>query len=173
MSNWLDGLARQLKQNAAAQLQRNRLCTSTPQAASIVVDGQWLDNFSSNDYLGYANHPAVVEAFRDAASRFGVGGGASHLVCGHSALHEQLEIALAEFTGRDRALLFSSGYMANMAVLGTLAKRGDSIFQDKLNHASLIDGGLASGAAHFRYRHNDLQHLAELLPKRRQGQAMI
>ncbi|NNC54370.1 MAG: 8-amino-7-oxononanoate synthase, partial [Pseudomonadales bacterium] len=150
-----------------------RICTTCAQAASIDVDGQTLHNFSSNDYLGLANHPGVIEAFRDAASRYGVGAGASHLVCGHSALHEQLECALAEFTGRDRALLFSSGYMANMAVLKTLAGSGDSIFQDKLNHASLIDGGLASGAAHFRYRHNDLAHLASMLPRRRKGQPII
>ncbi|MBT8140105.1 MAG: 8-amino-7-oxononanoate synthase [Gammaproteobacteria bacterium] len=173
MSKWLERLTHQLEQNAAQHLQRERFCTSTPQASSIVVDGERLDNFSSNDYLGFANHPEVVGAFRDAASRFGVGGGASHLVCGHSILHQQLEVALAEYTGRDRALLFGSGYMANMAVLTTLAGRGDSIFQDKLNHASLIDGGLASGAAHYRYRHKDLQHLAALLAGRRKGQPMI
>ncbi|MGB5324625.1 MAG: 8-amino-7-oxononanoate synthase [Pseudomonadales bacterium] len=173
MTDWLQELNRQLVDRRDHHLFRQRISVTSAQGADIVVDNSPLDNFSSNDYLGLANHPAVVQAFCTAAAQYGVGAGASHLVCGHSMLHEQLEQALAEFTGRDRALLFSSGYMANMAVLRTFAGKGDSIFQDKLNHASLLDGGLASGAAHFRYRHVDLAHLRQLLDKHRTGRALL
>ncbi|MFP5431371.1 MAG: 8-amino-7-oxononanoate synthase, partial [Gammaproteobacteria bacterium] len=100
-----------------------------------------------------------------AAASYGVGSGASHLVCGHSAEHEALEQELAAFTGRERALLFSTGYMANTGIVQALVGRGDAVFEDRLNHASLIDGGLSSGAQFQRYRHNDVAHLAELLEK--------
>lgn len=170
---WLATLRQGLQQRKQQQLYRDRLTLESAQAARVVVDGVELDNFSSNDYLGLASHPDVIEAFRAAAVHYGVGAGASHLVVGHSKPHGMLEEALADFTGRDRALLFSSGYMANMAVLRTLAGRGDSIFQDKLNHASLLDGGLASGAGHFRYRHADLAHLQQLLKGRCSGRSLL
>jgi 8-amino-7-oxononanoate synthase len=120
-------------------------------------------NFCSNDYLGLAAHPKVVDAFCRAAAEYGVGSGASHLVCGHSAPHQKLEEALAEFTGRPRALLFSSGYAANTGVLNTLLQRGDHVFEDRLNHASLLDGGLHSGARFQRFPHNDLATLERKL----------
>ncbi|NQX88828.1 MAG: 8-amino-7-oxononanoate synthase, partial [Halioglobus sp.] len=110
-----------------------------------------------------AGHPRVVERFRQAAIEYGVGSGASHLVCGHLAPHRELEEAVAEFTGRPRALLFSSGYMANLGVLTALLQRGDYLFEDRLNHASLLDGGLASGARFRRFAHNDLAALQSRL----------
>tara|TARA_R110002110_G_scaffold205066_7_gene417243 strand:+ start:396838 stop:398004 length:1167 start_codon:yes stop_codon:yes gene_type:complete len=138
---------------------RQRLTLESPQGARVCVDGREYLNFCSNDYLGLAAHPAVIEAFRAAALRYGVGSGASHLVCGHSAPHHQLEEALAEFTGRPRALLFSSGYMANIGVLNSLLQSGDYVFEDRLNHASLLDGGLHSGARFQRFAHNDVAAL--------------
>ena len=120
-------------------------------------------NFCSNDYLGLAKHPAVVKAFQDAAAKYGVGSGASHLVTGHGPEHEALEAALADFTGREKALVFSTGYMANMGVIGALADQNAALVSDKLNHASLIDGCRLSGAKSLRYRHADAGHAFELL----------
>ena len=123
-------------------------------ALAIVEDEEKLV-FCSNDYLGLAHHPRVAEACREAASRFGVGSGASHLITGHGAEHHALEEELAAFTGRERALLFSTGYMANLGVVAALARRGDEVLEDRLNHASLIDAGLLSGARLSRYPHAD------------------
>ena len=120
-------------------------------------------NFCSNDYLGLARHPAVVKAFQDAAAKYGVGSGASHLVTGHGPEHEALETALAAFTGREKALVFSSGYMANMGVIGALADQNAALVSDKLNHASLIDGCRVSGARSHRFRHAEASHAFELL----------
>jgi 8-amino-7-oxononanoate synthase len=129
------------------------------------VDGRPLLAFCNNDYLGLANHPEVVAAWRDGAERWGVGGGASHLVIGHSAPHQALEEALAELTGRPRALLFSTGYMANLGAVTALVGAGDTVLQDRLNHASLLDAGLLSGARFKRYLHNDPASLAQRLDK--------
>ena len=120
-------------------------------------------NFCSNDYLGLAKNPLVVTAFREAAELYGVGSGASHLVTGHSRAHESLEEVLAAVLGRERALVYSTGYMANMGVIGTLADQNAAIVGDKLNHASLIDGCHLSKAELSRYRHGDADHAAELL----------
>ncbi len=120
-------------------------------------------NFCSNDYLGLAKHPSVLGAFQDAAAKYGVGSGASHLVTGHGPEHEALEEALAAFTGRAKALVFSTGYMANMGVIGALADQNATLVSDKLNHASLIDGCRLSGATSLRYRHSDAAHAFELL----------
>lgn len=158
-------LAAALQQKKDDGLYRHRRTLESAQGAHVVVDGLELLNFCSNDYLGLANHPEVVAAFQQAAGRYGVGSGASHLVCGHSTEHEALEKELAVFTGRERALLFSTGYMANTGIVQALVGRGDAVFEDRLNHASLIDGGLSSGAQFQRYRHNDVAHLAELLEK--------
>jgi len=121
----------------------------------IAVDGRRLVDFSSNDYLGLARHPAVAAAMRECAERCGSGSGASHLVTGHAAEHTRLEEELAAFTGRERALLFSTGYMANLAVMTTLADRSETVLLDRLSHASLIDGGLLSGARFKRFAHAD------------------
>jgi 8-amino-7-oxononanoate synthase len=129
------------------------------------MDGRELLAFSSNDYLGLANHPRVVAAFQQAANQYGVGSGASHLICGHSSEHHALEEELADFCGRPRALLFSTGYMANLGVISALVGRGDGVFEDRLNHASLLDGGLLSGARFQRYAHNDPSALATQLAK--------
>jgi 8-amino-7-oxononanoate synthase len=120
-------------------------------------------NFCSNDYLGLSGHPEVVRAFADAVLKHGVGSGASHLVTGHTREHQVLEEALAAFTGREKALVYSTGYMANMGVISALADQKAAIVSDKLNHASLIDGCRLSGAKVTRYRHNDSDHATELL----------
>jgi len=122
-----------------------------------------LANFCSNDYLGLKDHPEVLRAFTDAASRYGVGSGASHLVTGHGPEHEALEAEVAAFTGRERALVFSTGYMANLGVIGALADQKSAIVSDKLNHASLIDGCRLAGAEVRRYRHADSAQAEELL----------
>jgi len=144
---------------------RYRKTLQSAQGPSVIVEGREYLAFCSNDYLGLANHPAVVKAFRDAANHYGVGSGASHLVCGHSQEHHLLEEALAEFTGRDRALLFSSGYMANLGTINALLDKSDAIFEDRLNHASLLDGGLLSGARFQRFLHNDCSNLEGRLRK--------
>jgi 8-amino-7-oxononanoate synthase len=144
-----------LAQRRSEGLYRQRLVLESPQGPKVILAGRQYLNFCSNDYLGLAAHPQVVASFRKAASQYGVGSGASHLVCGHSEPHHKLEIALAEFTGRPRALLFSSGYMANLGTLSTLLAAGDNVFQDRLNHASLLDGGLHSGARFRRFPHNN------------------
>ena len=137
----------------------------SPQGAQVSVDGRSYLSFCSNDYLGLANHPDVVAAFQRGADQYGVGSGASHLIYGHSHEHHQLEEELAAFTGRERALVFSTGYMANLGVIQALVSKGDAVFEDRLNHASLLDGGLASGAAFKRYRHNSPDDLNRLLEK--------
>jgi len=154
-------LADELQQIKQQNLYRSRRIISSPQGVEIVVDDKKLINFSSNDYLGLANHPEVIAAFQSATNQYGVGSGSAHLICGHSQSHHALEEELADFTGRDRALLFSTGYMANMGVISALVGRGDQVFQDRLNHASLLDGGLLSAARSKRYLHNNLDDLAD------------
>lgn len=129
----------------------------------VLVDGRPLVDFSSNDYLGLAAHPALAAAMSECALRCGAGSGASHLISGHGREHAALEEELAAFTGRERALLFSSGYMANLGVLTALAGRGESVLLDRLSHASLIDGGLLSGARFRRYPHCDAGAAGRLL----------
>ncbi|HEU4623488.1 MAG TPA: 8-amino-7-oxononanoate synthase [Steroidobacteraceae bacterium] len=135
-----------------------RTITSFPvpdSRAEVVVDGRRVVDFCSNDYLGLARHPLIAKAMSDSAAESGAGSGASHLVTGHGLEHQRLEEELAEFTGRERALLFSTGYMANLAAIATLADRGEVVALDRLNHASLIDGTLISGARFSRYAHGD------------------
>ena len=128
-----------------------------------MVAGRQLIDFSSNDYLGLAHHPRVIAAMQDCAARCGAGSGASHLVTGHGSEHARLEEELAQFTGRSRALLFSTGYMANLAAIATLAARGEHVLLDRLSHASLIDGALLSGARLRRYPHCDTRALERAL----------
>lgn len=134
-----------------------------PDSAEVVVEGRRLVNFCGNDYLGLSRHPAVSAALRDAAGHWGVGSGASHLVTGHGIEHERLEQALAAFVGRERALLFSTGYMANLAAVAALAGRGDRVLLDRLCHASLIDAALLSGGRLQRYPHADAGAAARML----------
>jgi 8-amino-7-oxononanoate synthase len=156
-------LEAELAQRRADGLYRKRRIIDSPQGVETRIDGKLLLSFCSNDYLGLANHPEIKQAFVDAVAVYGVGSGAAHLVNGHSRLHERCERRLAEFTGRDRALLFSTGYMANIAIASALLGRNDLIYQDKLNHASLIDSAKLSDAKLIRYRHNNLRQLEELL----------
>ncbi len=152
-------LAADLDDIAQQGLYRSRRVIASPQGINLEIDGKTVVNFCSNDYLGLANHPGVVNAFKAGADRYGVGSGSAHLICGHSAAHHALEEELAEFTGRDRALLFSTGYMANIGVISALLGHGDAVFEDRLNHASLLDGGLMSGARFKRYAHADVADL--------------
>lgn len=158
-------LSARLAERRAAHLYRQRPLLESPQGPLAQVDGRELLAFCSNDYLGLANHPEVIRALQDGAARWGVGGGASHLVIGHSGPHHELEQALAEFTGRPRALLFSTGYMANLAAVTALVGQGDTVLEDRINHASLLDAGLLSGARFSRYLHNDAESLAKRLEK--------
>jgi 8-amino-7-oxononanoate synthase len=158
-------LAARLAQRRADDLYRQRPLLESPQGPLVRVDGRPMLAFCSNDYLGLANHPEVIAALRDGAERWGVGGGASHLVNGHCGPHHELELALAEFTGRPRALLFSTGYMANLGAVTALLGKGDTVLEDRLNHASLLDAGLLSGARFSRYLHNDPASLAGRLAK--------
>jgi len=138
---------------------RFRRVVETPQSIFLQIDGKKILNFCSNDYLGLANHPEIIKAFKQAVDDYGVGSGSAHLICGHSKAHQQLEEELADFTGREKSLLFSTGYMANLGVISALIGQGDAVFEDRLNHASLLDGGLISDARFHRYLHNDLSSL--------------
>lgn len=158
-----DQLDGELASLAAQGLQRRRRVLDTPCGVEVEVDGCALLSFCSNDYLGLAAEPALIEAAREAASRWGVGSGSSHLVGGHLAPHEELEQRLAAFVGSARALYFSTGYMANLGIVPTLVGRGDAVFADRLNHASLIDAAQLSRANHQRYPHNDLAALERQL----------
>lgn len=137
------------------------------------VDGEERVVFCSNDYLGLARDPRVTEAFAQAAKRHGVGSGASHLISGHTREHQALEEELAAFTGRERALLYSSGYLANLGVLGALLGRNDRVLEDRLNHASLIDAALLSRAELIRYPHRDAAAVDERLATAQRGRALI
>jgi 8-amino-7-oxononanoate synthase len=138
-----------------------------------LAGGRRLVDFSSNDYLGLAHHPALAAAMSACAARTGAGSGASHLITGHGAEHERLEEELAAFTHRERALLFSTGYMANLAVLATLAGRGERVLLDRLSHASLIDGARLSGAELRRYSHADADAAARLLARDPERTALL
>lgn len=141
---------------AEQDLLRTRAVLDAPCGTRAEVDDQRLLSFAGNDYLGLAAHPEVVEALREGAARWGAGAGASHLVSGHQRPHEELEQAFARFTGLPRALFFSTGYMANLAVLPALAGRGDTVIADRLNHASLVDAAQLSRATVRRVPHGDL-----------------
>lgn len=172
MNELFSGIDVELERIRHEGLYRSRKVVESAQGVELQCDGRKLINFCSNDYLGLANHPVVVKAFKDAADRYGVGSGSAHLICGHTSAHHALEEELAEFTGRDRALLFSTGYMANTGVISALMGRGDTVFEDRLNHASLLDGGLLSGARFKRYPHADMNGLIKSLCQS-SGRAMI
>ncbi len=152
-------LRAELERLRKAHLQRARRVLDGPQGVRPMIDGRRVLSFCSNDYLGLAAHPVLVEALRDGAARYGVGSGAAHLVTGHSDAHRQLEEALAAFVGRPRALLFSTGYMANLGVISALCGRGEPVYADRLNHASLNDGALLAGLRLHRYPHLDISAL--------------
>ena len=145
---------------------RKRKILSVPQAVKITANGINLLNFSSNDYLSLANHPRVKEAFIKGVEKYGVGSGASHLVSGHFDIHEELESRLATYTGQDRALVFSSGFSANLGIFSALSDQVEWILQDKLNHASLIDANHLIQKRVERYKHNDIGSLRNKISKK-------
>lgn len=161
----IDDIAQKLQALADKNLLRRRRIVNSACTVMAEVDGIPMLTFSSNDYLGLAAHPLLAETAANAAHQWGVGSGGSHVVTGHMYPHEVLEKALAEFAGMDRALFFSTGYMANTGIVPALVGRGDAVFSDRLNHASLIDAVLLSRADNIRYRHTDTAHLASLLEK--------
>ena len=163
----------QLEERKLHHLYRSRRISETPQQNEMIIDGKKVINFCSNDYLGLANHPAIKKAFIKGVEKYGVGSGSAHLVNGHSIAHHQLEEQLAKFTGYPRALLFSTGYMANLGLSQALVGRGDTVIEDRLNHASLIDGGLLSGARLMRFKHGDINDLEQKLKARETGEKLV
>ena len=162
-SSLQQALAAELADLESRGLKRQRRLLETPQGARVRVDGREYIAFCSNDYLGLASHPRLIEAAREGAARYGVGAGASHLILGHATPHHELEHRLAAFVGLPRALLFSTGYLANIGAVTALVGREDAVFADRLNHASLNDAVLLSRAAFKRYPHLDLEALERLL----------
>ena len=169
----MKALSPELERRRLDHLYRTRKVLESAQGPVVRVGGQSLLSFCSNDYLGLANHPELIAAMQFGAQKHGVGSGAAHLVTGHNTAHHALEEELAAFTCRPRALLFSTGYMANQGVITALLNRADCIYQDRLNHASLIDAGLLSRAAFKRYPHLDSEQLERHLKAQQSGEAMV
>lgn len=151
-----------LKENG---LLRQRRIVQGPQGTTITINNKQYLSFCSNDYLGLANHPQLAAAATQAIATSGIGSGASHLITGHNEWHHRLEEELAQFLGRSRVLLFSTGYMANLGVVSALTDRHSTLYADRLNHASLIDAATLARAKCLRYQHGDMQQLAQLLRK--------
>ena len=159
----LDGIRADLSERMVSGMYRIRRVINTAQGPTVNIDGRDLINFSSNDYLGLAKHPDLQRIFKQAVDIYGLGAGSSHLVCGHSSAHAELEEELADFTGRQRALVFSSGYLANLAVVTALAGKDDIVIGDRLDHASMIDAARLSQARLRRYRHADAGAAEQLI----------
>jgi 8-amino-7-oxononanoate synthase len=166
-------LQRELDERAAQGLLRRRRALSTPQSPHVRVDGDDYLSFCSNDYLGLACHPRLISALQQGAQQWGVGAGAAHLVSGHFTPHHELELRLAAFVGKPAGLLFSTGFMANLGVVQALVGKGDTVFADKLNHASLNDAMSLSRAELKRYRHNDMAQLAQMLAQTTSGRKLV
>lgn len=169
----LERLAFNHSERANAQLLRRLRTVEHNNAARVIVDGKELISFCGNDYLGLANHPDVIAALKSSADKNGVGSTAAHLICGHRREHEQLEEEISDWVQRPKALLFSTGYMANLGVLSALLQTGDLCVQDKLNHASLLDGARLAGAELKRYPHNDVAAAARQLSTRPNTPALL
>jgi 8-amino-7-oxononanoate synthase len=163
----------ELRDLAHRGLLRQRRTLEGAQGARVEVDGRSFVSFASNDYLGLASDPRLIEALVDGARRYGVGAGASHLVTGHHRAHHALEERLAAFTGLPRALLFGSGYAANLAIVSLLARDGAELFADRLNHASLNDAMLLARSRFHRYPHLDLQALSQMLEASRANERVV
>lgn len=174
MTVLFDSLAREL-QDLEAQALRRRLLRveEVLPGGRVRLEGRVLLNLSSNDYLGLAQDPRVIAGAQEAAARWGAGAGASRLVAGHFQLHEEVEAKLAEFKGTEAAVIFSTGYMANLGTISALVGPGDLVFCDRLNHASIYDGIRLSGATLVRFPHRDLNRLEELLKKGGPGRKLI
>jgi len=166
-------LAAQLERRRLDHLYRRREIIDGPQGMEVGIAGRRVLSFCSNDYLGLASHPEVVAAFHRGLDEYGAGSGAAHLVSGHSRAHHRLEEELAAFVERPRALLFSTGYMANLGVLSALLGHGDRVFEDYANHASLLDGARLSGARLVRYRHADAADLGARLRSAPPGEYLV
>lgn len=171
--SWRQKIQTELAKRRKDDLLRQRITLDSPQGSHISLDDRELTNFCSNDYLGLANHPLLVEAIQEGAARWGAGSGASHLVCGHLKPHQEAEERLADFVGAEAALLFSTGYMANLAIPAALLGRDDLILEDRLNHASLIDAALLSRASLSRYPHLNIRSLDERANAYTDGQVLI
>ena len=159
----LNSLKLSLDQRKVDGLLRQRRLLDSPQAEHIVANNEHFLSFCSNDYLGLANHPDLIATMQSAAQASGVGSGASNLITGHHRYHDNLEKQLAKFVQMPAALLFSTGYMANIGVISALMGRNDAVFADKLNHACLNDGAFLSRATFHRFPHNDVVALEALL----------
>nr|VFK52445.1 MAG: 8-amino-7-oxononanoate synthase [Candidatus Kentron sp. TUN]VFK52970.1 MAG: 8-amino-7-oxononanoate synthase [Candidatus Kentron sp. TUN] len=162
-----------LAEHQRAGLMRVRPVFETPQSVTVRMDGRDYLSFCSNDYLGLANDSRVIEALRRGAHEYGVGSGAASVVAGHYRSHHALEEELADFTGRERALLFSTGYMANLGIVSALLGRNDEVFEDRLNHASLLDAAISSRARLVRYAHADSMALRTALANGGKGRKLI
>ncbi|MBP0597396.1 8-amino-7-oxononanoate synthase [Herbaspirillum sp. LeCh32-8] len=162
-----------LAELAAQSLARTRRVVAGAQGPVLEVDGQACLSFCSNDYLGLSNHPDIVASCIAAADQYGVGAAASALISGHGDAHEQLERELAAFTGQPRALYFSNGYMANLGIPCALLGAGDTIFLDRLSHASLIDGARLSGAELRVFPHNDTARLEQVLARCKSARKLV
>lgn len=171
--NWQQYVDRALQARRDANLLRQEKITDSAQGVRVCVAGKDYLSFTSNDYLGLANHPKIIAAQQKALRRWGNGAGASHLLGGHLGAHQQLIERLCELTGRDDCLLFSSGFVANTSTIQALVGAGDYVVQDKYNHASLLDGGLHSGATQLRYQHADSQSCARQLARAAGGKALL
>ena len=158
-------VSKTLKQRREDHLYRSRRVVSETDGRHVRIGDQSLLSFCSNDYLGLAQHPEIRQALQQGVNDHGVGSGAAHLISGHNIAHHQLEEEIAEFVQRPRALLFSTGYMANLGAVQALVGKSDAVFEDRLNHASLIDAGLACGAKFHRHQHKDIASLNSLLKK--------
>lgn len=166
-------LQERLQAQQQANLYRTRQIFSSFGDNKAQINGKPYITFCSNDYLGLANHISVIEAFKKGAEKYGLGSSASYLVTGYRHAHRELEDAFSEFLQRDKAILFSTGYMANIGVIQALTRANDIIYEDKLNHASLIDAGLLANTKLKRYKHNDLLHLKALLLQQTTGHKLI
>jgi len=169
MPDFKQNIIQRIKYQQTQGLYRQRKIIDSAQSVRVQFEGKDFLNFSSNDYLGLANHPKLKEAFKKGIDLYGCGSGASHLMSGHTQAHHEFEEHMAEFLGVEAVLLYSSGYMANLGVMNSILTKSDTIFQDKLNHASLIDAGLSAQANMKRYSHLDYQHLKTLIDKTQSG----
>lgn len=158
---------------SANGMYRVRRVIESAQGPTIRLNGKEVINFCSNDYLGFANHPQIVKAFKEGVDKYGVGSGASQLVCGYTSAHRLLEEKLAAFTNRDRAVIFSSGYMANQAIINSLLNKSDMVFGDRLNHASMVDAALISRASFKRFQHADPVSLESILKNAGEVKKMV
>lgn len=171
--SFLSEISSTLQNRREHHLYRSRRIIDASDGRHVLIDNKQLLSFCSNDYLGLSQHPDIRKAMQEGVNRFGVGSGAAHLISGHNKAHHALEEELADFVQRPRALLFSTGYMANLGTVQALLGKNDAVFEDRLNHASLIDAGLGSGSRFQRYLHSDIDSLNNILGKSEANRKLI